>query len=345
MPPPLTIRLQSSVVPRGRQSGLSLVEIMIALTLGLVLVLGMSFLIAEQSRDRTEIDRAGRQLESGRYAMSLLSDEIQAGGYYGEFGLPLTPVTTLPDPCELTNQALLEAAMAMPVQGYNAPTSGTRPSCIDEANHLAGTDILVIRRAATNISETVSTSQAGVWYLQTTPAARILALGGAATPYSLVKKDTTTPADIRRYLVQIYFVSPCNVPASGTTCSAAADNGRPIPTLKRLEINSVGGTATFVTRALVEGIENLQFDYNLDAAGTGVPTFPGVQAPALAEWPNVMSVNVHLLARNNEESIGHTDTKTYNLGLAGSVGPFNDNFKRHVYTGLVRVVNVSQRRE
>ncbi len=172
-----------------------------------------------------------------------------------------------------------------------------------------------------------------------------MATGTVPASFNLLKKDDTTAADIRRYIVNIYFVSPCNVPASGTTCSAAADNGRPIPTLKRLELSTSGGAAAFTTTALVEGIENMQIDYHLDSTNTGVPDSPGVTAPAVATWPNVMQVQVHLLARNNEASIGHTDTKTYSLGLAGSVGPFGDAFKRHVYSGIVRVMNVSQRRE
>jgi type IV pilus assembly protein PilW len=58
-----------------------------------------------------------------------------------------------------------------------------------------------------------------------------------------------------------------------------------------------------------------------------------------------MAVRVHLLARNNERSAGYTDGKSYNLGLAGATAAANDNFKRHVFSQLIRVVNPSARRD
>jgi type IV pilus assembly protein PilW len=62
------------------------------------------------------------------------------------------------------------------------------------------------------------------------------------------------------------------------------------------------------------------------------------------DWPNVVTVKVYLVARNTEPSQGYTDTKTYDLGLAGTVTP-GGPFKRHVFTSTIQVKNMSQRRE
>ena len=59
---------------------------------------------------------------------------------------------------------------------------------------------------------------------------------------------------------------------------------------------------------------------------------------------NVTSVRIYVLARSRERSPNYTDSKTYTLGSAGNVGPFNDNFKRHVFTTTVRLTNISGRR-
>ncbi len=319
-----------------------MIELMIAMTIGILLLLGMSFLMAEQSKDRSEIDRAARQIENGRQAISILTDEVQTAGFFGDYGMTITALTALPDPCVINSASTLNAAMAMPVQGYDVPGSSARPTCIDAANYVAGTDILVVRRAETKVT---ATPVAGEYYLQTTPIAKTLALGDDVSVFSLVKKDNVTAAPLRRYRVQIYFISPCNIPSSGTTCSSTADNGRPIPTLKRLEIATVGGVATWTTTALVEGVENMQFDYSVDTSGTGVPDYPALTAPSVANWPNVMAIDIYLLARNNEQSSGHADSKVYGLGLHGTVGPYGDRYKRHVYAGTVRVMNPSQRRE
>ena len=62
------------------------------------------------------------------------------------------------------------------------------------------------------------------------------------------------------------------------------------------------------------------------------------------ELMNVTSARIYVLARSREASPNYTDTKTYTLGSAGDVGPFNDNFKRHVFTTTVRLTNVAGRR-
>jgi type IV pilus assembly protein PilW len=59
---------------------------------------------------------------------------------------------------------------------------------------------------------------------------------------------------------------------------------------------------------------------------------------------NVTSVRIHVLARSREPTRGYTDTKTYDLG-GTAFGPFNDEFKRHVYTTTIRLPNVAGRRE
>lgn len=51
-----------------------------------------------------------------------------------------------------------------------------------------------------------------------------------------------------------------------------------------------------------------------------------------------------MLVRSTRPTAGYTDTKTYRLG-GQPIGPFNDQFKRHVFSTSVRFHNVSGRRE
>ena len=68
-------------------------------------------------------------------------------------------------------------------------------------------------------------------------------------------------------------------------------------------------------------------------------------SPCTAEQlMNVTAVKMYVLARNREPSRGYTDTKTYQLGET-SLGPFNDHYKRHVFSTVVRLPNISGRRE
>lgn len=332
---------------------MTLVELMVAIAIGLFLVAGIGALIAQQSRSRAELEKTGRQIENGRYAFTLLQDEIEHAGYYGQYAMTVPAPTAMPNPCA-TDKVSIDAALGMPLQGYDSPTTVPSPlsNCLPDANHVPGTDILVIRRLETDdpIPPMASAVQGQV-YVQATPSAKITDIGPDPTPsapskYTLLLKDGVTPAELRRYVERIYFVSPCHVYAAGaTTCTAAADGGTPIPTLMRLEISSANGATTFVTTPLVDGIQNLQLDYGVDGIGSGSPASPFVTAPTLTDWPNVMAVQVNLLARNTEKTPGYSDGKTYSMGVAGSVGPFSDGYQRHVYAGTVRAINPSSRRE
>jgi len=348
---PATLHPLSSM--RRRQTGMSLVELMVAIAIGLFLLAGITALISQQSSARAELDKSSRQIESGRYAFTLLQDDIEHAGYYGRFGGTMTASSVLPNPCSVATASVGDA-LALPLQGYDAPTSVPAPlsNCLPDANHVPGTDILVTRRLETgDVLALPATGVAGQIYVQTTPADKKIGIGPDPTPatpstYTLVQKDATTPAPLWRYVQSIYFVSPCNRYAAGATvCTSAADGGKPVPTLKRLELTASGGVPAFVITPLVDGIQNMQLDYGVDAIGAGTPAVPFLSTPALADWPNVMAVQISLLARNTDASAGYSDTKTYSMGNAGSVGPFSDAYKRHVYTGTVRVINPSSRRE
>lgn len=371
-----------------RQAGFSLVELMISITIGLLLVAGVTTLISQQSGASAELEKSSRQIENGRYAIQLLQDDIQLAGYYGEYSSAVALPATMPDPCTTALTAAspaltLKDALPLPIQGYDAPPTVPSPlsGCLSDADHVAGTDILVIRRADTATLPTTS-AVSGQTYIQSglKPASPAFdfALGRGSDPaFTLTKKDAVTLSDLRKYLVHIYFVSPCNIPAGGSTsCTGSTDdNGNPIPTLKRLELtvtgSGAGASAAFSVVPLVEGIQNLQLDYGVDYAGPSSivdgapdcyvsdPTSPSATevaacpasaatnvtaANAITNWSNVMTIRVNLLVRNNDQSFDYKDAKTYDLGLAGSTTAADDHYKRHAFTQLVRVVNPSGRR-
>jgi len=99
----------------------------------------------------------------------------------------------------------------------------------------------------------------------------------------------------------------------------------------------------------VEGIENFQVDYGRDTDGDGSPDGAAYTADpsTVPNWMQVMAVQLYLLARNTETSTGYTDNKTYQLGTAGTITPTGaaTQYRRHVYTSVVRVKNPSERLE
>ena len=188
-------------------------------------------------------------------------------------------------------------------------------------------------------------------YIQSTPNSNPIVATGSGT-FSLTVRNGTgaaVAAPMRAYEVHIYFVSPCSVPA-GATCASTDDGGKPIPTLKRLElaVDPSDGVFKMMTVPLVEGIENFQVDYGVDTDGDGAPDGASVADPAsIVNWMGAMTLQLHVLARNSESSTNYTDNKSYLLGTAGTITPTGAamNFRRHVYSSLVRVKNPSERLE
>lgn len=365
----LSARLQPRPAPR-RQAGFSLVELMVSLTVGLVVVAAMTTMFVQSSRARNANDRANRQTESGRYALQLISTDLQQAGYFDAFDADASsktyqaPPAATPDPCITTLTALAQN-LSLPVQGYDSPGSNPLGNC-GITDIKAGTDVLVVRRASTCVAgPTADTgcdpAAAGDILFQASlcpneiAAASYYKLDTNTANLTLHQQDCATLANYRRLQVHIYYIANNNKPNDG------------VPTLKRWEL----GAANPVP--LVDGIEDLQVEYGIDFSptsgagaglllnGDGVPDAvtaspdgyngcSNLTHPTCAQyWQAVVTANVHILARNVTLNPGYKDTKTYTLGLnaagtANTRGPYNDGYGRHVFQGLVRLNNANARR-
>lgn len=346
------------MTPRARQTGLSLVELMISMTLGLMILSGVLVVFANTSAARNEVERTSRQIENGRYASELLTEDIRLAGFYGELDVGLLAAPGLPaDPCSPTPSDWL-AWIPVHLQGYDE-TGFTSTNCA-LTNRKANTDVLVVRRVracAAGIAD-CDAVVTGKPYLQVsrcaTQVATTFRLGRQGTEtFDMQQRSclTTALANQREYLVRIYFI--------------ATDNGagQSIPTLKRLELRcpATSSACTWANVPMVEGIEEFQLRYGLDNNCDGQAdvyvadpsTYVAAAGPctgAVAQnWMNVVTVQFHLLARNLEPSLGYTDTKRYILGTDAAGADIERTpggaYRRHVYSGLVRVANAAGRRD
>jgi type IV pilus assembly protein PilW len=95
---------------------------------------------------------------------------------------------------------------------------------------------------------------------------------------------------------------------------------------------------------IAEGVDNLQVLYGVDSNNDGAPDSYTAAPTSVTEWRNVTTVKLGVLTRNLEKTVGHQQSKFYDL--AGTVvGPFTDDVKRHAYSETVRLTNVAGRRE
>ncbi len=352
--------------PRIRAArGFSLAELMIAITIGLSILAGLSTMFVRNTRAQAEIEKANRQVENGRFAIDVLSVDLRNAGYYAEFdpGVLASPAA-LPPPCAATIDDL-HAGLVLPVQGVD--NGADTLDCLPDAR--PGTDVLVVRRTATCVADSpgCDTLAAGGPFFQASLCNNASELDSADTADFYALSLTTagldrhqrnctavpgsgTLAEIRRFRTSIYFVANNNRSGDG------------IPTLKRAELGSDGSAPTWTVVPLAEGIEDLQLEHGLDLAPGGgdgsadaSSADPATAAScaaadcAVANWRSVVSVRLNLLARNAEPTPGHTDSKSYVLGrnadgTANEIAAANDNYKRHVFQSLVTLPNPAGRR-
>ncbi|MNF98870.1 hypothetical protein D3C84_817450 [compost metagenome] len=168
------------------------------------------------------------------------------------------------------------------------------------------------------------------YYIQTRSKEVIVDLGIDPDEFTLKKKDGATPADIRKYVVHIYYLRNCS------DCSGTGDG---VPSLWRREVLN----GAFTSTPVAEGIENMQLRYGLDDNDDGTPDRYVALPGSTAEWESAVALEVNLLARATEASAGFTDTKSYVLGDV-TVAP-GGSFKRHAFNAVVRAMNLSSRKE
>ncbi len=386
-------RAVHSTAPRAVR-GFSLIELMTSITIGLMILVGLTSVFVNSSTSSRELKNTAEQIENGRYAIELLAQDIRHAGFYGELSaLPTVPAAA-PDACAAptagTVSDAVNAALALPLQRVVAGAVG---SCavLTALNLQANSDIIVVRRTdTTRLPVTCATSatvEAGTVYLQTTPNGAEIQYGvagsidstqkatGVVTPTGnpMVRRDLSVAAGatagtcaaavsgqfpqaaaaIRKYRTHIYFVAPCSVPAGGgTVCTGASDDqGRPIPTLKRLEMGA-GGAFSIVP--IVEGIQAIRIEYGLDTIpavadiNTGLigdgATDSYTHTPSVVDMGNTIAARIYVLARNTAPTNGYIDDKTYTMGTFTTTAT-NDPYKRHVYGAETRIVNQAGRRE
>lgn len=341
------------------QRGLSLIELMVAMAIGLVLLATLASLYASNSKTHNEFSKTSAQVENGRFAIQSIEQDIAQSGFYGRASLVASSPNYIdPDPCA-TTQALLgfsASPLTLPNGVVGLVYGAVVPSCLSGYNVAPNSEILIVRYASGDTSASVDTTNYFVQLSQCSQDTTPLAFDKAASAFTLQTLACNgTKAEMRKYVERIYFLSTCD------TCTPS-DN---IPTLKVAELSA----GKLSVSSLVQGIQDIHYSYGIDRDQNGSPDCyvddPTIDNTAncstisptyswvnpVTNWYNVTAVRVSVLARNVDPTVGWTDTRSYSVGRTvvdgGSTvdGPYNDTYKRHVYTTLARVWNTGGLRE
>lgn len=251
------------------QGGFSLVELMIASTLGLLILTTMISVFVSTSQTRNEVDKSSRQIENGRFGVEMLREDVQLAAFFGDFLPPTNATWTTPDPCATIlnnmgfNNTTVPVSVPVGIQGYPDTVSsgaGTEPTCL--TNRKAATDILVVRRVSTaslkidtdenGTQDTNVTTEAGAsggtvaslgngFYFQSsncsdTPTESAYVMSNVPTAFTLhtVKPAGSPPSCMNGGLTPVrqYIVRIYYI----ATCNDCTGSGDGIPTLKLVEL-------------------------------------------------------------------------------------------------------------
>lgn len=351
----------------SRQRGLTLVELMISLTLGLLLMIGIGSIFVFTSRSSEQNTLIAGLQDQARFALSTLGRDLALAGYWGGlYGVSNIAPNLLDD--DLTNDST-SATTALPAAadcGADATVAWTFAlgrrlefrnqdqtspvwRCI--GHQLGGTDTVALRRVAGRETAAMAATEAEVtlqpyhYYLKTNGVTGTLARWGAtakAAPNPL-EAPLSAPLSFHRFEPRIYFVrdhlrsSGDGIPAlcRKQLCASAyrAGDGQ--------ETASCGGgnaSATgYYSECIAEGVEDFQISWGLDADNDGsVERYTSL--PATGELEQARTAQLWLLVRSREADAQYTDPKTYQLGDKPAYTPA-DHYYRRVYSTTVLLHN------
>lgn len=317
--------------PASGQRGFSLIELMVALLLGLLLMSGIVAVYLESKRGWAQDEAIARVQENGRYALRLLSREIAMAGFLGgvtDLDQVSSPAVSNCQTWLLKPDQKLDGTHKNGFQSYNAADANAPAAfndCFAATDVVAGTDILAIRRASDTPLIFEGEWQGGftnltssVYYLHNDAAGlgdSEVALGSELDTAALTAADST--ADVWAYHGRIYYI--------GT------ENGIP-----SLCVRSAQNTAQ---TCLVNGIESLQLELGVDTDGDGVPdefiSERVADAVGALDANAVVAVRIHLLVRSLEPvRSSPTASRTWNLGdqTLTTNASAADQFYRRLFT-------------
>lgn len=301
---------------------MTLVEVMIAMVLGLLVTLAITSLFLSQRESYRQNEEMARMQENARFAIELMIQDLRHAGFFGSISQPLE-IDTSRAPTTTNNCAggiftfNTPSSLLVYANNYSDPdASATLADCVASSEiNTGGSSILIIKRS----QATPSTDSEVANRLYT------YANGSAAQLFTTTDTYSLANGESWEYQPRVYFLD---------------DDG----TLNRKFMSDATGTLT--NEPLAEGIEAFHIEFGIDTDNDGTADYyyaPGDDELSDTTLDSAVSATVYILARTPREDRNYSDgSKTYQLGIASpmNLGPFNDGFHRRVYHMSTALKNI-----
>lgn len=348
----------------SRQLGLGLIELLVALAIGSVLIVGAVY-VYSQSRSTYRVnDIVSRLQEDARYALSIIEPDVQLAGYYGFSNSPDdfkyitggSTATVVPASRMMTSSPAVAGLplgfqtcgnnhavdLVATVEGSNDAYTLFCPPMAGGAR--AGTDTLTIRRASRVPLAAATGGRLQLLVSRLSPTNQYVLSDGNLPASPALDPDTV---QVRDLVVRSYYIS-----ANSTDPTRIG--------LPALRVKTLTGSA-FIDTQVMPGVEDLQvqfgidtgdydndgvIDPGLDVDGNGIPDAPRgiatryVNADALPAGFQVVAVRIWLMMRSSQFEAGFVDGNTYDYA-GKSVTP-NDGNRRMLVSRTIQLRNSRQ---
>lgn len=312
----------------NKQKGLSLIELMIAITLGLVLMGGVIQMFLSSRQVFTTQQAMARIQESGRLAMEFMARDIRMAGYMGCMTRTTGEITnTLNDSDDFDNE------FNIGIEGYsaaNVPVGIFSPAPMDN------TDVVVVRSASGEGAQVSQNNNSSQVFTSVTSIDTDACTDGSDRISGMCIGDIVVVADCSKARVfQVTNLTEtggleANVvhSGSGVTPGNAETSwgGNSAPDSEKFEpgaeVMTASNTAYYVAEGasgrpslwqrsnrqnleLLESIEKMNLRYGVDTNGDVIPDAyrTAAQVTAADDWSSVLSVRIELLVASIEENV------------------------------------------
>lgn len=338
---------------RARQDGLTLVELMVAMLIGLVITGAVLQVFLSNKTTFLLQDSMSRLQENGRFALQHLSSEIRPAGNSVGIRFPDDQI------CVATNAGQnLGAQAAQTIFGFRATNQTIGGRAV-----LPGTDVISVTQTDScdawvsgnwqptnsNISASSfcpSMGQGRAMMVFDLTQAVVFSItnnvnAGATNP-TLTHSASNNGTDMcgGHRFDGITFDNSARIVSFGNRSFFVANTdrvdpqGRPIPALwVHNNLAPAGERGPF---EIVDGVASLRAEYGLStAAGSAVEGYVATNAMATADWANVRSVRLNLLLMSDQNTPG-ADAQTIEFDGANVAA---DGRLRQIYSTVVALRN------
>jgi len=338
---------------KAQQSGISLIEIMIASLIGIFLLGGVMQIFAASKQSSRMQDSLSRLQENGRLALALLTEDIRTTGYLGcRSGATINNTLNSPTGFLYNFAQAIAGAQATSATVWNPvlDSSITQP--------LGGSDVITIRRAEIqNFTVTAQASPSSALTLDASAttanlqAAGFLDSGTSANKCAVAIVSDCASADV----FQVTAITSADLAhAAGSGCGSGVAPGNASNALSKtyvgasvamintvsyyIRIGASGQPSLYRRRTndtavqeLIEGVEQMQIVYGVDTDANGAPN-TYLTADNVTNMAQVVSVRISLLLATVDDNITNQSLAIQFNG--STVNPGDRRLRRAVTTTI-----------